>query len=131
MCHNRGRFLNNGFSCCFYCYRFRFCSNRRNAAFCLNNRRFCGDSILRRNLGFAGDFRLNSLRGFSDGRFGYDRLFGGNRRCFGNRRGDHFCNGSFSDSNRSDSFSHGGLNLLFFLLLILRTGNRVTNPHFT
>ena len=35
------------------------------------------------------------------------------------------------NQGRSDSFSHGGLNLLFFLLLILRTGNRVTNPHFT
>ncbi len=80
-----------------------------------------------RNLGFAGDFRLNSLRGFSGGCFGYDRLFGGSRRRLGNRRGDHFCNGGFSDSNRSDSFSNGRLNLLFFLLLILRTDNRVTN----
>jgi hypothetical protein len=86
-------------------------------------RRFCGDNVLR------GDLRLR-LRGFSDGRFGYDR-FGGNRRCLGNRRGDHFSDGGFSDSNRRDSFSQGGLNLLFFLLLVLRTNDRVADPHFT
>ena len=120
MRHNRCSLLNNGFS-----GSFRLGSNRRNAGFGRYNRGFCGDNVLR------GDLRLNSLRGFSDGRFGYDRLFGGSRRRLGNRRGDHFCNGGFSDSNRSDSFSNGRLNLLFFLLLILRTGNRVTNPHFT
>lgn len=106
--------LSDGFS--FYC------------GFCFNFSFYCvfgygyglGSDFLRRRLRFAGDNLRSRFR-----RFGFA----------GSDWSDDFRNGRFANDllgNNSwrDGFGNG-LNLLLFLLLVVRAGYRVTDPDFT
>lgn len=83
------------------------------------------NDFLRRRLRFAGNNLLSRFW-----RFGFA---GGD---VGHYRGDdfsycRFANALLSDSDWRRGFGNQSLNLRLFLLLVLRTGNRVADPDFT